>query len=179
MIRAHYAAAALALSSLATPALPASFVTDEIVNPAGQWAGIDYWGVQVSSFSAFDQLLTFTLPTDSKIDIYMSGSSKFKFTDLLINGQSFASNFTLSSNDLLKTTGYAQAGTVSLRISGDYTCKDCWGDWFGGYVQVSKATMPANLAGPIPEPASWVMMIAGMGLVGGMIRRQKAGLRLA
>jgi hypothetical protein len=33
--------------------------------------------------------------------------------------------------------------------------------------------------GPVPEPASWLMMLAGFGLVGaGMRRRQTGALRL-
>jgi len=168
-------AAALALFCMATPAMASSFITDPISNPAGQWAGIDYWGVQASQFSPVDQLLSFTIPDDSRIDIYMGGSPKFQFTDLLLNGTSIARNFTLNGANTLKATGYAAAGQVSLRFQADYDCRDCWGDWFGGYVQVTKADIPVS----VPEPASWAMMIAGMSVVGTAMRRRATRVSFA
>lgn len=169
----------MALALLPAPAVASSFITDPISNPAGQWAGIDYWGVQASQFSTVDQILTFTVPDDSKIDIFMQGSSKFQFADILLNGQSIANNFTVSGSNLLKASGYAAAGSVSLRFQADYTCKDCWGDWFGGYVQVTKATLPPPISAPIPEPATWAMAIAGMGIVGMAMRRRKTKVGFA
>jgi hypothetical protein len=166
-------AMAMMLAALPQVAPAASFITDPIVNPSSQWAGIDYWGVQVSQFSTFDQLLTFTIADDSKIDLFMQGSPKFQFTDILLNGQSIASAFTVDGSTTLKATGYAAAGAVSLQFKGDYTCSDCWGDWFGGYVQVTQASLPVVQA-PIPEPASWAMMIGGLALVGAVLRHRKA-----
>ena len=37
---------------------------------------------------------------------------------------------------------------------------------------VPRSTMSVDLAGAVPEPASWAMMIAGLGLVGGALRRR-------
>ena len=178
MIRSKLAFAALALSLSAAPAMATSTITDQISNPAAQWSGIDYWGVKVDQFSAFDQLLTFTVPYDSKIQIYMQGSPKFLFSDMQINGQSIVTDFTTNGSTSLTGTGYAAAGNVSLRIIGDYTCKSCWGDWFGGYVQVSQGTNPV-VTGAIPEPAGWAMMIAGMTIVGIFIRRHKKSASFA
>lgn len=49
------------------------------------------------------------------------------------------------------------------------------GNWFsnplGVGVRISGVAGPVN---PVPEPASWAMMIAGFGLVGGMMRRKNA-----
>jgi len=180
MLSAKVGAIALALSVLSTPATASSFITDQISNPSGQWAGIDYWGVQVSQFSTVDQLLKFNITDDSKIDIFMGGSSKFQFTDVLLNGVSIATNFTVNGSNVLKATGYAAAGAVSLSFKADYTCKDCWGDWFGGYAQVTKATLPTPPAsGAVPEPATWAMMIAGMGVVGASMRRRKVAVSFA
>lgn len=180
MLNAKVGAVALALSLMSAPATASSFITDPISNPSSQWAGIDYWGVQVSQFSTVDQLLTFNIADDSKIDIFMGGSPKFKFTDVLLNGTSIASDFTINGSNILKATGYAAAGAVSLSFKADYSCKDCWGDWFGGYVQVTKATLPTPPApAPVPEPATWVMMIAGMGIVGASMRRRKVAVTFA
>lgn len=161
-----------------TPALSASTITDPISNPASQWAGIDYWGVQVPQFATFDQLLTFTVPYDAKIQIFMQGSPKFLFSDMQINGQSILSDFTTSNSGFITGTGYAAAGNASLRIIGDYTCRSCWGDWFGGAVQVTPGTNPM-VTGAIPEPASWAMIIAGMTLVGVFLRRRKKSASFA
>jgi len=174
MLNVKVGAVALAVSLLSAPAMAATTITDAIDNPASQWAGIDYWGVSASQFSMVDQTLTFELPEDSKIDLYMSGSSKFKFSDILLNGASIAKTMRLNDQNSLVGSGYAGAGKVALQFKAGYTCKDCWGDWFGGYVQVTKAQAPA--AGPIPEPATWAMMIAGFALVGIAMRRRKRAI---
>ena len=180
MVTSKVGVAAIALAFMTTPAMAASFVTDSISNPSSQWAGIDYWGVQVSQFSTVDQLLTFNIADDSKIDIFMGGSSKFQFTDVMLNGQSIATNFAVNGSNILKATGYSAAGFVSLRFAADYTCQNCWGDWFGGYVQVTKASIPTPPAsGAVPEPATWAMMVAGLGIAGALMRRHRAKVSFA
>jgi hypothetical protein len=180
MLNAKFGAFALALSFLSAPAMAASSITDPISNPSSMWAGIDYWGVQVTQFSTVDQLLTFNITDDSKIDLFMGGSPNFKFTDVLLNGTSIASNLVVNGSTALLATGYAAAGAVSLRFKADYTCSNCWGDWFGGYVQVSKATLPTPpaiptppVSGAVPEPATWAMMIGGFALAGLAMRRSR------
>ncbi len=174
MLNVKVGAVALALSLISAPAMATTTISEGIDNPAGQWAGIDYWGINASQFSMVDQTLTFTLPEYSKIDLYMGGSSKFQFTDILLNGTSIAKNLTVNDQSRLVGSGYAGAGAVNLQFKAGYTCKDCWGDWFGGYVQVTKAQAPS--AGPIPEPATWAMMIAGFALVGIAMRRRKRAI---
>ena len=174
MLNVKVGAVALALSLISAPAMATTTISEGIDNPAGQWAGIDYWGINASQFSMVDQTLTFTLPEYSKIDLYMGGSSKFQFTDILLNGTSIAKNLTVNNQNNLVGSGYAGAGKVALQFKAGYTCKDCWGDWFGGYVQVTKAQAPS--AGPIPEPATWAMMIAGFALVGIAMRRRKRAI---
>lgn len=172
MILSRFGAILLPVALMAAPAMATSFITDSIDDPSSRWAGIDYWGVQVSQFSTVDQTLSFDIPTDSAISVFVQGSPKLQFSDLLLNGQSIASDFTLGGSATLIGSGYASAGSVSLRFVGDYQCGDCWGDWFGGYVQVTQATIPTTPAlDPVPEPAGWLMMLAGMGVVGVLMRR--------
>lgn len=173
MARILSAALTVVAMSLSAPSFAAVSITDQIDNPAERWAGIDYWGVQVGRVPTFDQTLTFNLPEFSKVDLFVGGSPKFQFTDVLLNGTSIVSNFSLSNKATLIGSGYADAGRVSLQFKGSYDCPQCWGDWFGGYVQVSAATPPAPVSGPIPEPSTWAMMIGGLAFAGWMLRRRK------
>ena len=43
-----------------------------------------------------------------------------------------------------------------------------------GYTVLDELSAP-----PVPEPASWAMMIAGLGLAGGLLRKRKMELRFA
>lgn len=74
----------------------------------------------------------------------------------------------------------ASAGDVHIslfdRLSGDFTLT---GNWIFD-LSPSRSTNNAQIkllsvptAGAIPEPASWAMLIAGFGLVGGMARRRR------
>lgn len=178
MLRLKTIATAIALSLAPAPSMAATFITDPISNPADQWAGIDYWGVGVSQFSAIDQTLTFSIPDYSQIDLYIQGSPKFQFSEILLNGKSIASDFGVGYGLDLTASGYASSGLVSLQFLGDYTCTDCWGDWFGGYVQVTKATradVPQTPA--VPETATWAMMLMGVGFIGFVLRRKPAAGR--
>lgn len=48
-----------------------------------------------------------------------------------------------------------------------------------GWVFVSEVSFEGTIAGAVPEPATWAMMIAGFGVVGGSLRRRRAKLALA
>jgi hypothetical protein len=51
----------------------------------------------------------------------------------------------------------------------------------GNFIGAQNAALNFNLvlAGAVPEPASWAMMVAGLGLIGGTQRRRKAAVRFA
>lgn len=72
-------------------------------------------------------------------------------------------------------------------VSGDLYAGTSWGAWFGPFtnlrVETVEADQPAGgrlilSTSPIPEPATWVMMIAGFGLLGGALRRHGAQLSI-
>ncbi len=43
----------------------------------------------------------------------------------------------------------------------------------GGAFHATTASIYAEFSGSVPEPASWAMMLAGFGLVGGTLRRRR------
>ena len=176
-VKSGIAAIVLALAS--APAF--STVTDGIVNPASQWNGIDWWSANVPGHSLISDTFDFTIPTFMKIDIYVQGDPTLQFSNLLLNGVSLASNFTISyGSPVLKATGYAEAGAVSLKFLGDYNCTGCWGSAYNGYVQVTQAVPPQTpIANVVPEPATWAMILAGLGFVGAMLRRGKRRVNFA
>ena len=48
-----------------------------------------------------------------------------------------------------------------------------------GYAVIDNVRFGANADTGVPEPATWAMMIAGFGLVGGAMRRRKATVSFA
>jgi hypothetical protein len=53
---------------------------------------------------------------------------------------------------------------------------------FGGtanFVAFDNITFGSEIAGGVPEPASWAMMIGGLGLVGGAMRRRRTAVSFA
>jgi hypothetical protein len=133
----------------------------------------------VPGHSVIGDELTFNIPTFMQIDIFVQGDPTLQFTSLLLNGVSIATNFTLAyGSPVLKGTGFAAAGPVSLKFVGSYTCPNCYGSAYNGYVQVTQATPPPP-SGGVPEPATWATMIAGMGAVGASMRRRRTKINFA
>jgi hypothetical protein len=50
---------------------------------------------------------------------------------------------------------------------------------FGGQVRASSVATGTITVGAVPEPASWAMMLAGFGLVGGAMRQRKTRIAFA
>ncbi|MFM9978840.1 MAG: PEPxxWA-CTERM sorting domain-containing protein [Sphingomonadaceae bacterium] len=75
----------------------------------------------------------------------------------------------------------AEVFVSALDDSGDFTSATFWGDGFGEflvaggtirYANVGRGTLPPT-PGAVPEPATWAMMLAGFGLVGGAMRARR------
>lgn len=118
------------------------------------------------------------------------GNAAWRITDLQYN------NAFLKPSTDSAATGTYQSDNISGnafsnreiflwdKVSGDFTLK---GNVFLGWVlnrpansdsniQISLMETPVEQVEPIPEPASWAMMIAGFGLVGASMRRRRRAL---
>jgi len=167
--------ALVAASMMTAPAMAADFEIN--------W-GNGYYGTQIlnggnngSPIPAnFDQTLTFDITTDSLINVFLRQSEfGITFSDIYLNDTSIVSNLVGPLSETLVGFGYAKSGTVSLRFVGENVGNE---HWIGGYVNVAEAVIP-QAPGAVPEPATWAMMIGGLGLVGASMRRRAAKVQFA
>ncbi len=105
-----------------------------------------------------------TLGANSFRDLYVDGQEVADYVGG-VNGASKSNPFTIGYSNVFG--GRDTAGTIDEVSVFDYGLSAS---------QVSaifaSAPIPAS-AGPVPEPASWAMMIGGFGMVGGVLRRRR------
>lgn len=84
-------------------------------------------------------------------------------------------NLLLDTTEVFPGTGFT---TVNLGVSSTSALILQWGpDSFNGGIDNLTFTVRENVGPPvIPEPGTWVMMMAGFGLVGGAMRRRRQAL---
>lgn len=117
---------------------------------------------------------TFTIPANIGTDVLVStfaslASANVDFNAALssYDGSSFGSYSGASFAEfLLSVTGPITAGTHSLVVAGNVTGT---AGSYSGTLNVYPA--------PVPEPATWAMMIAGFGLAGVALRRRSTAAR--
>ncbi|MDX3885654.1 MAG: choice-of-anchor A family protein [Sphingomonas sp.] len=100
----------------------------------------------------------------------LASSLLFNFSDataLAFSG-SWAGNVLAPGADATLGWGGFFGSLVANNISGN---SEFYVGRFTGYDLVTNPPVSA----PVPEPASWAMMIAGFGLIGGMLRRARFG----
>lgn len=101
----------------------------------------------------------------------------------LTSGQTYVA--LLGTYGIAGNTGSAQVGscnafsTCTSTVSDPYLGYAVFGNLLSGNVQWSKTTnnyadltFSATIT-PVPEPASWAMMVGGLGIVGGMLRNRR------
>lgn len=120
-----------------------------------------------STPTSFDDLFEFTIPQNgvgsgSISTSFSSALNKLALTSLKINGVSYPLTTTSSGEA-------AAVGGVPI-ISGHLNTIEVVGSGVGAFD--GTATFTAT----VPEPASWAMMIGGLGLIGVALRRRSAGL---
>nr|WP_310522226.1 PEPxxWA-CTERM sorting domain-containing protein [Polymorphobacter sp.] len=182
--------AMFAVSLMATPALAAS-VTVEFPSAIAQTSDGALGGGGGGIFFNTGNFVTQTFSTGlasatsatwdfTMFNFTRGANSKF---DVLINGIKVDSyemfgcaNYCNATNSFSFSQSFAEiAGTdyvLSLVATSTVASGDGSWNWFpGGSVTLSN--------GAVPEPASWAMMIGGLGLVGGAMRRRTAKGALA
>ena len=102
--------------------------------------------------------------------ILTSGSNNVNFTSVTLNGQPFTVDSTGAFESEHLLNAFTNGGPQTLVVSGNLGAGEGTGA-YGGVISFSPA---------VPEPATWALMIAGIGLAGGMLRQsRKQSLALA
>ena len=132
--------------------------------PAGQ-EGLQFAALQGTSSLSQD----FTADSDTAVLSWLAGGRPFfggyngdQSYEVTLNG--------VSLNTYSTTSGQAFTGR-SLTLTG-LTAGDSYTLAFHGLVAADETAFidKVNLAGGVPEPATWAMMLAGFGLIGATLR---------
>ncbi len=116
--------------------------------------------------------------TNTAVSAGSGAATAIDITNLMLDANTrYGLYFTLTSDSLSYTNGTG-VGNVAA-TNGDLTVFEGYGSAyrFGGSFEprVVNATFEYTVAGAgaVPEPATWAMMIGGIGMVGGAMRRRK------
>jgi hypothetical protein len=178
MIRSIFTAAVLALTTLASPAAASTLLFNytSIMNPAS------------SNFS----FKTSDRPVVAQSDEYrfMYDISGFQFGNQTLDVRltfyvEEADNMGTGGLDVTATDSEAVFGSLfgtqlfqgttakPTLITGTFNVTN------GFYPETIGTLVVSDIGGAVPEPATWAMMIGGMGMVGGAMRRRTRTLALA
>jgi len=155
-------------------ALAASSAAVGLSGAANAAASISYaggsgtFGNSGIAAGSFTDLLNFTLPVSGTGNFTITTSSTgVDFKNVTIDGHAFSLT-SVGPFDYGFLIGQAlTAGVKTLSIGGTSTGNGS----YGGSITFSAAA--------VPEPATWAMMIGGLGLVGGAMRRRAKHQQLA
>jgi len=147
-----------------------------------RWAGL--WGVGTDADSAVSAYPIIDFTTVGGVAAFSAWDSNLGTWNTLETGVTagdYTLNISLSGGLFTYTVdghsfSYDAAGStqISSVILQGYNS----GSDYGIHWDNLNATGPRG-QGPVPEPASWAMMVGGFGLVGGAMRRRAAKLRFA
>ena len=142
---------------------------------AGAFAGSSTFAGGVASFSndafssgtGFTQSITFTgLSSSVSYDIVGTVSGNLlTFTGVSLNGLVWdISNQTTAKGKHISFAGFEGSGpaTLTLTLSGT---RDSVSSFYNGSLTVTPVT-------PVPEPSTYVMLLAGLGAIGAIARRR-------
>jgi PEP-CTERM motif len=126
-----------------------------------------FWNTGVSN--VFSDWISFSMPADS------SGNSQSNVISLGGGGITFSA-FNLYENAILIATGIVDTSSSYLSFSGGTTPGNYSLNIAGFKLNPSaSASYAGNISiSPVPEPETYAMMLAGLGLLGFSIRRRKS-----
>ncbi|MGI4876330.1 MAG: PEPxxWA-CTERM sorting domain-containing protein [Janthinobacterium lividum] len=123
-----------------------------------------------------------------------SGYNITGYTGIAATTQSYKATYTYTSYDIIGSffdpAGYYINGAMK-QLSPQFAAfgesfssvlrfRVNIGDTYGFYVasdgELGRANIAVNLTSDVPEASSWIMLIAGFGLVGTVLRRRAAGM---
>jgi len=126
------------------------------------------WNTGVTS--VFDDWISFSMPVDSSgnggsnVISLGGGGITFSAFNLYENAMLIATGILNSSSSYLSFAGGATPGNYALNIAG-FKLNPAAAASYAGNISIS----------PVPEPETYAMMLAGLGLIGLSIRRRKSG----
>lgn len=183
MFKRSLVSVAVVLATLA--AQPALAATQSLNTLSGGGASFSDL-TSTASFSAgvrsFSDTLSFTLDADvsslsftvSTIERLGNGNNwgNVNFQSLSISGLSVTSNGT-GSGLTWTSTGPIAAGTYSLTFSGSGASPNGGSSWASSNSLRYDLAYTAVAVSPVPEPETYALMLAGLGLVAWVSRRRK------
>lgn len=126
--------------------------------------------VNTPAAGAFSDVFTFTLPVATTltgiVTSVVNGGQDVDFTSLVLTGPSGPLSFSLINTDPFEIWTI----TTAVLAPGGYTLT------VGGTNSAAIGTYSGNLAvAAIPEPETYAMMLAGLGIVGFLTMRRRVG----
>lgn len=183
MYKRSFVSVAVVLATLAAqPALAATQALNTLSGGGASFSDL----TSTASFSAgvrsFSDTLSFTLDADvSSLSFTVSTMERLgngnnwgnvQFNSLSISGLSVTSNGT-GSGLTWTSTGPIAAGTYSLTFSGSGAKPDDGRSWSSSNSLRYDLAYTAVAVSPVPEPETYALMLAGLGLVAWVSRRRK------
>ena len=180
--------AALSLPSTPKVAQSAAWSVNDTVGSAGSaWIspftnanGVATFSGSYPAQATFDYDLTFTLNTLNLASAVLTGKVQSdNFVTILLNGVALPNQAQAPAFPGNLPTTYFRSFSVfdstgGLFVNGTNTLTFRVTDY-----GVISGLRVADLAGAVPEPATWAMLIVGFGLVAGQIRRRRRAGTLA
>lgn len=126
-----------------------------------------FWNTGVSS--VFNDWISFSMPVDSsgngESNVIRLGGGAITFTafNLYENAILIATGIMDGSSSLLSFSGGSTPGKYSLNIAG-FKLNSSLSASYAGNISIS----------PVPEPETYAMLLAGLGMIGFSIRRRKS-----
>ena len=126
-----------------------------------------FWNTGVSS--VFSDWISFSMPADSsgngESNVIRLGGGGITFTafNLYENAILIATGIMEGSSSLLSFSGASTPGKYSLNIAG-FKLNSALSASYAGNISIS----------PVPEPETYAMLLAGLGMIGFSIRRRKS-----